>query len=78
MYAKVCNDSFNITIVMGSEPLYLSMGHTFDARNSEIWVYMPFAYFGIGILHVKRHIRHVLTYFLWRHFSALSSLYCFI
>ena len=30
---------------------------------------------GIGVLHVKRQI---LTYFLWRHFSARSSFYCFI
>ena len=28
---------------------------------------------GIGVLHVKRQI---LTYFLWRHFSARSSFYC--
>ena len=31
--------------------------------------------FGIGIVHVKRQI---LTHYLWRHFSARSSLYCFI
>ena len=30
---------------------------------------------GMGVLHVKRQI---LTYFLWRHFSARSSFYCFI
>ena len=30
---------------------------------------------GIRVLHVKRQI---LTYFLWRHFSARSSFYCFI
>ena len=30
---------------------------------------------GIGVLHVKRQI---LTYFVWRHFSARSSFYCFI
>ena len=29
---------------------------------------------GIGVLHVKRQI---LTYFLWRNFSARSSFYCF-
>ena len=29
---------------------------------------------GIGVLHVKRQI---LTYFLWRHFSARLSFYCF-
>ena len=30
---------------------------------------------GIGVLHVKRQI---LTYFLWRQFSARSSFYCSI
>ena len=37
MYAKVYNDSLNITIVTGSQiSQYLSMGHTFDPRNIEI------------------------------------------
>ena len=31
--------------------------------------------FSIGVLHNKRQ---TLTYFLWRHFSARSSFYCFI
>ena len=33
------------------------------------------SYFSMGVLHVKCQI---LTHFLWRHFSARSSLYCFI
>ena len=41
MYAKVLNDLWNITIVMGSQissiSLYFSMRHTFDDRNIAIW-----------------------------------------
>ena len=41
MYTKMCNDSLNITIVMGSQRSEsFSMGHTFDARNIEIWVWV--------------------------------------
>ena len=46
MYTKVCNDSLNITIVMGFQrsyiSLYFSMGHTVDGINIKIWVYAFF------------------------------------
>ena len=53
MYAKVCNDSWNIIIVMVSyDRKYhyaFRMGHM---RNSN---------FGIGVLHVKVTLIHIMS-----------------
>ena len=41
--------------------MYLRMGHTFDARNIEIWAYMLYVFYMLNVAHVKMTLNGTLT-----------------
>ena len=77
--AHVTNDAKWRPIVTTFGTLIEHMSRTglYDCHIFQIFLddFMSNINCGIGVLHVKRQI---LTYFLWRHFSARSSFYCSI